>query len=286
VGDRHLWYESIGDKQNPTLILVMGYLAPATSWPVPFVNALAEQGYHVVRFDNRGIGLSTLSPTWSKRNPYYMDDLANDVIAILDDLGKKKAHIAGMSMGGMIAQTVAINHPERVESLISISSTGHFYDKKMQTFSREVLMSNVALIRKYGFHPKDPKKDIKKRVLTFAYLGQEEEITYERLTAITQLSLFETQERGGRKKQLGKRQAYAIKHSPARWDDLSKLEMPTLVIHGKRDPLITLAHGKRCADLIPNSKLVVIEDFGHIPSNIHWRQMASEMTAFLQGQDN
>src|SRR4051794_32826070 len=131
-----LCYETFGDPSDPTALLIMGLATQMIAWPDDFCRQLADRGFHVVRFDNRDAGHSThikgRAPTVGqlalrKKSAahYRLSDLAGDAVGLLDDLGVDKAHVVGASMGGMIAQTVAIEHPERVLSLVSImSNTG------------------------------------------------------------------------------------------------------------------------------------------------------------------
>ena len=132
-------YETFGDRKNPAIQLIMGFSAQMTMWPVELCEGLADRGYHVIRFDNRDIGLSQKITTAGEVNvmeafmkaasgqpvsaPYQLNDMAADAVGILDALGIEKAHIVGASMGGMIAQLVAVNHPHKARSLTSIMST-------------------------------------------------------------------------------------------------------------------------------------------------------------------
>jgi pimeloyl-ACP methyl ester carboxylesterase len=134
AGDVELAYETFGDPAHPALLLVMGLGTQMLGWREDFCTLLAERGFQVIRYDNRDVGRSTKMPgrpptTWQlirrdrRAATYQLTDMANDAIAILDHLGIAKAHVVGASMGGMIAQLVAIRHPERVRSLTSIMST-------------------------------------------------------------------------------------------------------------------------------------------------------------------
>jgi pimeloyl-ACP methyl ester carboxylesterase len=132
-------YDTLGDPKNPTLLWIMGFGAQMTAWPEDFLHLFVEQGFHIVRFDNRDCGLSykhdgvmvetdkvtmqaAMGETVTVPVPYTLSDMAEDAMGVLDHLGIEKAHIIGASMGGMIAQTVAIEHPHRTQSLVSIMS--------------------------------------------------------------------------------------------------------------------------------------------------------------------
>ena len=140
--------ETIGNSDNPAVLLVMGLGAQMTAWPDDFCQQLCERGYFVIRFDNRDVGLSTwfdeigepnmnrtyLSHLFGRKikSPYSLSDMADDAVGILDSLGVDKVHLIGASMGGMIAQRLALNHPERVMSLCSIMSTPRFIRPEYQ----------------------------------------------------------------------------------------------------------------------------------------------------------
>ena len=125
-----LYYESFGKPSNPAIVLIMGLDAQCVIWSMGFIEPLVKAGYNVVRFDNRDIGLSTWIDDWYRSTPYTLEDMAADTVGLLDALQIKKAHIMGASMGGMIAQRVAISYPERVLSLTSIMSSGYVLNPK------------------------------------------------------------------------------------------------------------------------------------------------------------
>ena len=249
VGGIELWWEDFGDQGNPTILLVMGANAQATMWPLPFVDRLVAAGYHVVRFDNRDIGLST----WVDfaKTPYTVADMATDATGLLDELGIARAHWIGASMGGMISQQAALDHPSRVLSLTSI-------------------MSSPGAPGEGGLPPMDPKVQaaaekmatasdpVAATIDMFATLsGSREPLDRPALEA----SFKEAVDRGGFNPACG--HGLAVGASPSRVVRLRTLAIPTLVIHGDEDPILPLAHGEATAAAVPGSKLVVLKGVGH-----------------------
>ena len=132
-----IWYEDFGDPSNPSVLLVMGYATQATAWAPELIDPIVDAGYHVVRFDNRDIGYSTWIDDYAA-NPYTLDDMAADGISLMDSLKINRAHVIGVSMGGFIAQLIAINYPHRVLSLISWMSTYWLDDPDIPAMSEEL----------------------------------------------------------------------------------------------------------------------------------------------------
>ncbi|MFK7903873.1 MAG: alpha/beta fold hydrolase, partial [Chitinophagales bacterium] len=150
-GDINIWYESMMPEGTPkgTVLLVMGYGTTILGWPAHFYQPLVDAGYHVVRYDNRGLGMSDWMKGWDKKNPYTLEDMAKDGIAVLDALDIEKAHIIGVSMGGMIAQRMAISHSERVLTLTSIMSSGYMGDPALPPVAKSFQHNLVRLTLKY-----------------------------------------------------------------------------------------------------------------------------------------
>lgn len=262
-----LCYEIFGAPDAEPLVLIMGLGAQMIHWDDDFCRDLAARGFRVIRFDNRDIGHSSkLSGGKPLRAieliklrlfkiapeaPYKLWDMASDVVGLLDTLGIKKAHIVGASMGGMIAQEIAMQHPERVLSLTSImSSTGN---PKLPGPTREASAILLApppatkeeYLRRFGqtwkvlrgaSFPLDEAKDLERAERTYA--------------------------RGLNPAGVG-RQLRAILASGNRKDRLRSVKAPTLVIHGTIDPLVKVEAGKDTAASIPGAKLLLIEGMGH-----------------------
>ena len=234
-----IWYEKISEVENPkaTVLLVMGHSAPALIWTPTFYQALVDSGYQVIRYDNRGLGESDWMENWDKNNPYTLEDMAKDGMAILDAAGVEKAHIIGASMGGMIAQRMAISHSERVLSLTSIMSSGYMYDPEIDPVPEKTMSDFTKLVLNYlVFNPDDANR------LRFAMcipegLKGSGDYTNDN-EKICQRTLYQLRNRKGFNPVVGDQHTAAIMASGSRYDELGSISMPTLIIHGKSDPLV------------------------------------------------
>jgi pimeloyl-ACP methyl ester carboxylesterase len=255
-------YETIGDPSNPPLLLVMGLGTQLIHWDVGLCELFAQRGFHVIRFDNRDSGRSTSvgAPVPNLRRamaglridaPYLLDDMADDAFGLLDHLGIEAAHVAGASMGGMIAQTMAIRSPERVLSLTSImSTTGE------RRAGRPKLRVWSVLLRRA---PQDKEAAVEYFVRVFRLIGSKGFPSDEdRIRALA----AEAFDRGHSPAGTG-RQLAAIMASGDRTERLRELRVPTLVFHGRDDPLIPFRGGRATADAIPGARLIGVAGMGH-----------------------
>ena len=260
-----LEYDHFGNPTDPALLLIMGFTAQMVAWDEEFCTQLADRGHFVIRFDNRDCGLSTklhgvpsnsdavimaaMMETEMPPVPYTLSDMAADAMQVLDHLNIERAHIMGASMGGMIAQTVAIEHPHRTKTLISImSQPGELTVGQPTQEAMELIVTPAPSDRDeyIAFAPKWQLWQSKK------YRSDE----VSRRNAIRDFDRSNYPEGGPR-------QMAAIYASGSRAEGLQKLEVPTLVIHGTDDQLITPSGGERTAELIPNSTLIMVDDMGH-----------------------
>jgi pimeloyl-ACP methyl ester carboxylesterase len=262
VGSVELVYETIGDPDDAPMLLIMGLGMQLIHWDRGLCELLAERGFHVIRFDNRDAGLSTkirgpvpnvmqLMAGMPARVPYLLDDMAGDTLGLLDSLGIVRAHVVGVSMGGMIGQTMAIRRPERVLSLASmLSTTG---DRRVGTPKLRVW----SLMMRRAPHERDAYIRYFTRV--FRMIGSP---AYRADEAHTRELAAATYDRchypPGTARQLG-----AIMSSGSRTVALRQLEVPTVVIHGESDPLVPLRAGLATARAIPNARLLTIPGMGH-----------------------
>jgi pimeloyl-ACP methyl ester carboxylesterase len=250
VGEIELWWEDFGSRANPTVLLVMGANAQAVFWPPVFLERLVAAGYHVVRFDNRDIGLSTWID-WSKR-PYTVADMAGDAVGLLGALGIERAHWVGVSMGGMIAQQAALDAPERVRSLVSImSSPSHPGDPELPGMAPQV-QEAIDAMQSGALGP------VEGTVRLFAALAGSRAPFDE---ALFRAGFEAGLARGGFNPACA--HGLAVNASPSRRERLASLRIPALVIHGDEDPILPLAHGEATAAAIPGAKLVVLRGVGH-----------------------
>jgi pimeloyl-ACP methyl ester carboxylesterase len=272
-----LAYQEIGDPGGEPLLLIMGMATQMIAWDEGFCALLAERGFRVVRFDNRDIGRSTkidaagvpsrLDTIIGRRStaPYLLRDMAADTTGLMDHLGIKSAHVAGASMGGMIAQTLAIERPQRVRSLVSMMSN---------TGSR---WSGQPALKTYGLLLSRPlggrQKAIEQAVKTFRLIGSP---GYPMDEAYLREIAGRSYDRGH--SQTGVlRQLHAVSASGDRTAALHGVTVPTTVIHGANDPLVRPSGGKATAKAIPDARLKLIEGMGHdLPRDL-WPTFVEEI---------
>ncbi|MFN9355907.1 MAG: alpha/beta fold hydrolase [Alphaproteobacteria bacterium] len=262
-------YETFGSRNDPAILLIMGFSAQMTMWPEALCTGLADRGYQVIRFDNRDIGLSDKLDHLGEVNvmeafmkaasgqpvaaPYTLDDFAADSIGVLDALGVGKAHIVGASMGGMIAQLVAIRHPDRAHSLTSIMST---------TGRRDLPPSSpeaMAVLTQPAPFERDARIAHTKKVWRIIgsqepYAADDDELHRIAISVVDRAPYHPP----GIARQL-----VGILASPPRNEMLAGVKLPALVIHGANDPLVPVAGGKDTAASIPGARLKIIEGMGH-----------------------
>jgi pimeloyl-ACP methyl ester carboxylesterase len=262
VGDVELCYETFGDPGDPTALLIMGLGTQMIGWREEFCEQLAARGFHVVRFDNRDSGRSTKvqgrPPSlvqMVRRDPraarYLLADMADDAVGLLDHLGVERAHVIGASMGGMIAQTLAARHPDRVLSLASIMST---------TGSR---WAGQPMLRVYPIFlkqaPADRRGLVEHTVRLFQAIGSP---GFPRDEAALRELAERSYDRGHDASGTG-RQLAAILASGDRTAELRAIAAPTVVIHGTADRLVRPSGGKATAKAIADARLVLIDGMGH-----------------------
>jgi pimeloyl-ACP methyl ester carboxylesterase len=268
-------YDVHGDGEP--LLLVMGLGAQLINWPKEFVDGLVERGFQVIRFDNRDSGLSTHFPDHPlpsqlvntvalfsrrlarKHAPYVLADEAADAVALLDHLGIERAHVVGASMGGMIAQTIAIGHPQRVASLCSIMSN---------TGSRRGGRVHPTLLRHSSrFFSRDAERAVDNGI-EVSRLISGPHFDADMTRAIIEDSLARDGDPTGLV-----RQTLAINASPDRTAALAGVTAPTLVIHGMLDRLVAPTGGKRTARAIPGAMLVMFPDMAHDLPRPRWTEI-------------
>ena len=279
-----LCYDTFGEASAPPLLLIMGLAAQMVAWDDEFCTLLAERGFRVIRFDNRDIGLSSRIDSAGVPDvsaafmaamqgkpvptpPYLLTDMAADAIGLLDALELRSAHVVGASMGGAIAQTLAIHHPARLRTLTSIMATtgepglppptadalavlfkptptdqAGYFDSYVQTWK----------VLRAGSFPLDEARDLARAGLNFS--------------------------RGLNPAGVA-RQLVAILASGSRKQALGAVRVPTLVIHGDLDPLVPLACGLDTAESVPGAKLLVVPGMGHALPISKWPQIVDAIAA-------
>ena len=275
ANDIDLCYESYGPDDAPTVLLVMGLGAQMITWPTGLIAELLERGFRVIRYDNRDSGLSTRSDGpppdvmtllaaqaagEAVEAPYTLSLLAADGIGLLDALDVPAAHVVGASMGGMIVQTMAIEHPDKVLSMTSImSTTGRPDVGQADAEAIGALLTPVSTERDAAIE---------------AAVGTTRAISG---------PLFDEDQARARATEAFDRaanpagfmfQLAAIVASGDRTDRLRELDVPTLVVHGRQDPLVTLSGGLATAEAVPGADLLVFAQMGHDLPELYWPQLS------------
>lgn len=268
LGRLDMGYEIDGPDDGEPLLLVMGLGTQLVGWPAEIVDGLATAGFRVVRIDNRDIGLSSRTPgppptradlvrAFARRPlegpAYTIPDLAADAVALLDHLGIERAHLVGASMGGMIVQQLAVDHPERALSLTSImSNTG---DRKHGRVTRRLLPTMARSLTTP--RPSDPEEAVRLGVEGWRVIAGPlfDEVEME---SVVRVAVERSQSPYG-----GTRHLLAILGSPDRTEGLARLDLPTLVVHGLADPLVHHSGGIATARAVTGSRLLLFPDMGH-----------------------
>lgn len=277
VGDVELCYRRGGDPDGPPVLFIMGLGAQMLAWPDEFIAGFGDRQFSTIIFDNRDVGLSTL---WDDRGPsgaeimaafaagelaqapYSLSDMAGDAVGLLTELGIDAAHVVGASMGGMIAQQVAIDHPDRVLSLTSIMSTTGAPDVGQPTPEAMAALTSPA--------PADRESALQQFADNAAIWSSPEYFDREEL--LRRLGVMWDRV-GGSQPDGTTRQMAAIMTGGSREEALAKLSVPALVMHGDADTLVTPSGGARTAEVIPGAELMMLDGMGHDLPPIHWQQM-------------
>jgi pimeloyl-ACP methyl ester carboxylesterase len=258
-----IWYEMLEPEGEPkgVILLIMGIGGDGLSWPPAFLQSLVDAGYQVIRYDQRGTGMSDWVEDWQSENPYTLHDMAGDAVAILDDLGIERAHLVGISMGGMTAQQIAIDHPERVLTLATIMSSCDIVDPQLPPVSLDVVKTMTLASLKYGLIG-DERNTIKQVIAARqALMG---DTPYDLDTKnIAEQVLYNLRKRRGYNSQASAQHNAAVLAAESRYNALRELDIPTLVLHGRSDPFIPYEHGLKCARIIPGAQAVWVEGMGH-----------------------
>ena len=275
-------YETFGDPKNTALILMEGHGAQMVKWDTEYCKMFAAKNLYVVRFDNRDCGLSTkfdgievdlgavlkaaLLEETVPPVPYTLSDMAGDVVGLLDFLKIDRAHIFGVSLGGMIAQVLTIEHPTRVRSLISVMSMSGEPE-----FGQSTPEAIGALLSE---SPSDRSGYIEHSIVYQVYHSKKyRSDEFSKTSAARDFDRMYYPQGSAR-------QLAAVYASGRRTEQLRAIKTPTLVIHGKDDTLISPSGGERTAELIPNAKLVLVDDMGHDMPKPLWGYLVELISDF------
>jgi pimeloyl-ACP methyl ester carboxylesterase len=274
VHDLDLYFDTFGNPEHETVLLVSGLGAQCPTYDEQMVATIVAAGYHVVRYDNRDVGLSThldgapsdaisayLAAAAGEHvdAAYTLSDMAADGIGLLDQLDVAAAHVWGSSMGGMIAQAMAIEHPERVRTLTSLYSTTGEPD--VGTPDAEVLASLLSIM----VPAEDRAGRIANAVELARLIGTRHVFDEARATAIASMLVDRSYDPDG-----VARQMIAILASGSRAEGLSALDVPTMVLHGDADPLVDVSGGRRTAELVRDAELRILDGMGHDMPPAYW----------------
>jgi pimeloyl-ACP methyl ester carboxylesterase len=276
-------YDTFGEPTMPAMLLVMGLGAQMIAWDEAFCSKLAAQGYWVIRFDNRDVGLSTrfdeagipnipalmqaLMRGEKIETPYLLRDMADDAVGLLDAIGVEKAHVVGVSMGGMIVQEMVIHHAERVRTMTSImSTTGNPDLPPAKPEAMAILMEPAPTVR---------SDYIENSVRGSQILnGAEIPFDEDRARIHAGLAFDRGLSPAGTARQLA-----AILGSGSRKEALKSVTVPTLVIHGDADPLVPVEGGIDTADSISGAELLIIKGMGHDLTPTTWSQVLAAIAS-------
>jgi len=283
----HIEYDTFGKSSHPALLLIIGLGSQLIHWQDEFCQQIADNGFYVIRYDNRDSGLSTKFEGLSSEEimekimalfsdqkvsvPYTIEDMSSDAVGLLDEIKIEKAHICGMSMGGYIAQTFAINNPSRTISLTSIYS--HCGNRSEFLPSQEAMEAMMKPIPKNRDGFIEYMVDFFKLIYGTGLPFDEEFHT--KIAAQAFDRSFCPEGTG--------RQYLAIMVQKDRTDELGKLKIPSLIIHGDEDPLVPFAGGKATAEAIPDAAFMVVKGMGHvIPNlNVYWGDIKDAMISHM-----
>jgi pimeloyl-ACP methyl ester carboxylesterase len=274
-GRVQIYYETFGAPSRPPLLLVNGLGSQSINYRTEWCERFAAAGYFVIRYDNRDVGLSSkfsdvkpdvaglvrsLAAGQAVDVPYRLSDMAADGISVLDDLTIERAHVLGVSMGGMIVQTMAIEHPDRLLSLTSVMST---------TGDRDVGQSSPEAQRQI-MAPPAPDRDsfIAGHLAGLRIWGSPACYDEERLTANAAEAYDRCFDPAGTARQM-----MAIIASGSRTPALGAVRVPTLVLHGDADTLVDASGGRRTAEVIPGARFVLLAGMGHDYPPQYWDQL-------------
>ncbi|HVV36430.1 MAG TPA: alpha/beta fold hydrolase [Acidimicrobiales bacterium] len=265
-GTVELYYETFGNPADPTLLLVNGLGSQCINFKEAFCEKFAANGFQVVRFDNRDVGLSSHLPDGPE---YTLADMADDGFAVLDAVGAQQAHIAGWSMGGMIVQTMALAHPQRVLSMTTVMSSP----------GGVALAADPDVAAVFGAKaPKTRDEAVAQYIAGINVWGSPAFREVERLTADAEAAYDRCFDPKGRARQVA-----AIARSGSRQEALRSLAVPTLVLHGDADRLVPIDAGRLTHECIPGSTFSVVEGMGHDYPPQLWDTIVERITTHARG---
>ena len=269
--DCEIYYESFGEPSDPTLLLVNGLGSQCINYHEDWCAMFVGRGLRVVRFDNRDVGLSSKfdnAPDTGGEVAYNVSDMAADAMAVLDEIGVDRAHVMGLSMGGMIVQVIAIEHPDRLLSMTSVMSHSGEHDYGAPTPAALALLTAPPAADRDSY--------IDRHIEGLRVWGSPAYADEARWRRDAERAFDRCFHPSGQV-----RQYRGILASPPRADRLPDVRTPTLVMHGDRDTLIDISGGRRTAELIPGARFEVMEGMGHDYPPQLWDRWVDLVTSFV-----
>lgn len=263
-GGVRIWYECIphSHAQRGVVLLNSSMAADALFWPPGFIRTLTRAGYRVIRYDQRGTGASDWMESWSRKAAYSIVEMAEDAVAVLDAVEAERAHIIGFSLGGFVAQEMAIAYPDRVRSLTLMSTAADPTDSSLPGprvgWLVRSTFGGLPLLR---FRLRGGEQNIMKERIArwIAFCGQDNLD----LGDLAEVVLYDLRERRGVNLRALIQHQAAVAATRSRYRHLAALTAPTLVVHGTADPLIPVDHGQKLSELIPGAQHLWLEGIGH-----------------------
>jgi pimeloyl-ACP methyl ester carboxylesterase len=286
-GPVHIFYQTFGDPADPTLILINGLGSQCINYRAEWCQRFVSKGFHVVRMDNRDVGLSThfsdVQPDVGAAVaavangdrpdvPYTFSDMADDVVAVLDALGVERAHVMGLSLGGMIVQTLAIEHPDRLRSVTSVMSTTGEPDVGQA--------SPDAQARLFGPPATDRVSYITNHLAGLRIWGSPGKVDEDAQARFAGEAFDRAFDPAG-----PGRQIMAGIASGSRAEALRETHVPALVMHGSADTLIDPSGGRRTAELIPGARFVLLDGMGHDYPQAYWDEWVQHVASHAHAAD-
>lgn len=291
VNSTKIWFETMGSKNNPPLLLINGNSSDAFMWPWEFCKMLVDSGFYVIRYDQRDTGLSTHVDF--SQNPYTLIDMAEDALAILDDLEFSKAHILGYSTGGAIAQILAVHHPDRVASLTLMMTsvdltikTDAFLGKdtsnaSLSAPSKEYIEAVVTVARKEAH---TPQEKIHRSVEQFKLAnGHKASFDASYFYELFENSINRAESSGNKGHNSNHALATAATQVLTR-KELGNIALSTLVVAGEEDPIFPPDHPSELARVIPDAKLFIVKDLGHIINPLFCSTLVTAIGSHIKQQ--
>jgi pimeloyl-ACP methyl ester carboxylesterase len=282
VDEIELAYETFGDATDPAILLVMGLGTQMIAWPDEMCALLADAGHHVIRFDNRDVGLSThldlpapsVPDMLLRRDPAYtVGDMASDALGLLDHLEVDRAHVVGASMGGFISQTLALAAPDRVLSLaLLMTSTG---SRRVGQASPRILQH---MARRVPAQTREAAAE--ESVRNYRLIGSPSHLDEDLVRELAGRAYDRSYDPGGTQRQLA-----AILAQPNRTRDLRRIAVPTLVVHGLDDPLVAASGGLAIAKAIPGATFIGHSGMGHDLPRTLWRTLTADILSLVDRVD-